>query len=129
MTYDEIKNYQKRNEVIQSINNEIEWLYGKVSSPNGHREGGCAKPGPGNPTAHNFARIESLKQKKEILEARQRSCESYVDELEDYRLACILRYKFLMGWTWESTALILTKTRSYNSLIETVKKHFATRAE
>lgn len=37
--------------------------------------------------------------------SRQEACETYVDGLEDYRVATILRYRYILGWTCATTAL------------------------
>lgn len=123
MTLEEIKTYQRRKEAIQAIDDEIEWIYGKVSSPNGNRSGG-APSSPGDPTAQKVNRIQRLKERRSSLVSRQEACETYVDGLEDYRVAAILRYRYILGWTWESTALRILGSPSYQSLIRAVHSHF-----
>lgn len=123
MTLEEIKTYQRRKEAIKSIDDEIEWIYGKVSSPNGNRSGGTPSS-PGDPTAHNVNRIQRLQERRASLVNRQEACEAYVDGLEDYRVATILRYRYILGWTWESTALRILGSTSYQSLIRAVHSHF-----
>jgi len=124
MTLEEIKKYQSRKVAIRAIDDEINWVYGKVSSPNGRMTPGSLSSSPSDPTAQKVRRIETLRARREILEKQQKDCEKYVDDLEDFRVAAILRYKYILGWTWENTAMMILGSTSYQPLIKRITAHF-----
>ena len=109
---------------IQSMQDEKEWIYGKVSSPNGRQTTGGFSSSPSDPTAMKVRRVEKLDNMIREKQELQLRCEQYVDDLPDGKLKLALRYRYILGWTWESTAQRINGSTSYQSLIKMVNGHF-----
>ena len=122
VTSNDIRQYQARKHQLQAIDDEIEWTYGKVSSPNGHRSGGSSSPG--DPTATKVRRVEALNERRQKILAKQKEVEDYVDALEDVEVSNIIRYRYIIGWTWENVAIRMRGSPNYQQLHRKVRRHF-----
>ena len=121
--YECLKQYKSRDIAIRTIEEEIEALYGHVPSPSFTRTGTSPKDGKRS-VEKTIRRVEKLRQKQDALIDLQERCEEYVDDLEDLHVSNILRYRYIMGLTWQNTARAMAGTEEYSHLMRAVRNYY-----
>jgi len=108
MTIEELKQYRGLCADIDAIWAELEAVYMPIRSPTGNTNEGHGTT-PGNPTEQAAFKamavqerlIDQLKEQERI----RLEIESWLMTVEDPELSALVRWHYIIGLTWEKTAL------------------------
>ncbi len=107
MTIETLEDYRGIVSEIRALNALIETLYDTRKSPNGREATGHGST-PSAPTEQAFRRIDALKAKRDSKrrewERAVQEIETWLDTVEDADVRSIVRWRFIMGYSWKRTS-------------------------
>ena len=119
MTVQELKQYGMIRANVEALRLQIQNLERPISSPNGNVSVGAGKssvPNPGNPTERAAFQIIELKEQLQEHEQKQRHAlieiEKWIMKLNNVEAEAIIRWHFILGYTWAETGTKLYKERN-----------------
>ena len=107
----DLKDYRHLVKEIRIIDEELEWIYFPVSSPNGYTSGSRSSE-PSDPTARAVRRAGKLKERRARLLAKVEAIDQWLLQLEDHHLAAICRARYILGRTWPEISMELCNSDS-----------------
>ena len=107
MTIETLEQYRGLIAEIKAMTAEINALYDVRKSPNGREPTGTSS-GPTAPTERAVARILELKEKqnakRDEWERAVQEIETWLETVEDADVRSIVRWRFIMGYSWKRTS-------------------------
>ena len=118
MTLETLRQYNAIMVDAEALQMQIRALEEPISSPNGNASvgaGASSVPVPGNPTEHAAFQIIELKEKLQKKERERREqlleIEKWMMKLNNVEAEAIIRWHFILGYTWAETGMKLYKER------------------
>ena len=119
----DLKDYRHLQKEIRTIDEELEWIYFPVSSPNGKTSGSRGSE-PSDPTARAVRKAARLKERRARLAAKVDAIDWWLLNLEDHQLAAICRARYVLGRTWSEISLEICGSGSEATSRSIVRRHF-----
>ena len=121
----DLKDYRHLQKEIRMIDEELEWIYFPVSSPNGNTTGSYSSD-PGDPTARAFRKAERLKERRARMVAKVDAIDKWLLQLEDHQLATICRAHYILGRTWTEISWQICGSNNPSTSRMVVTRYFGT---
>lgn len=109
ITLEDLRKYRHLLQDIRAIQEELRRIYLQSPAPSEVAGGKSSVPTPGDPTARKAMQaierkdqLEKLLQERDIQRGR---IEIFVDHLDDHHVAAILRWRYLLGYSWAETCM------------------------
>ena len=119
----DLKDYRHLQKEIRTIDEELEWIYYPVASPNGKTSGSRVSE-PSDPTARAVRKAARLKERRARLQAKVEAIDWWLLNLEDHQLAAICRARYVLGRTWSEISLEICGSGSEATSRSIVRRHF-----
>ena len=119
----DLKDYRHLLKEIRTIDEELEWIYFPVSSPNGKTSGSHGSE-PSDPTARAVRKAARLKERRARLQAKVEAIDWWLLNLEDHQLAAICRAHYVLGRTWPEISWEICGSSSPSTARMIVVRHF-----
>lgn len=107
MTIDTLEQYRDIITEIKALNAIIEAMYDTRKSPNGREPTGHGST-PSAPTEQAVRNINALKTKRDSRrrewERAVQEIETWLETVEDADVRSIVRWRFIMGYSWKRTS-------------------------
>lgn len=127
MTIEELEQYRGMYSEVQSITAEIESLYNPVASPNGKTDAGHGSV-PSSPTERAAMRIidrkRTLQEKQTAMMRVLDDIEAWLESVDDCELRALIRWYYILGYTWKATSLKVYGYSCYNRAYQRVHRYF-----
>lgn len=123
VTIRNLKDYRHLQKEIRMIDEELEWIYFPVSSPNG-KEFGTFSKDPGDPTVRAFKKAEKLRKLRASMVQKVEAVDQWLEELEDHQLAAICRARYILGRQWSEISWEICGSSSPSTARMIVVRHF-----
>lgn len=124
ITIVDLKDYRHIQREIKSIEAELEWIY-LPSSPSGNTSGAHSTT-PGDPTVRTWHHIQALQSRRERLQKKIDTIDSWILTLEDHQLAAIIRCRYIIGMSWEEVSRRICGSYNEATARSIVRRHFGT---
>lgn len=127
MTIDTLEQYRGIVSEIKSMDALINALYDTRKSPNGREPGGHGS-GPSAPTEQAVKRINRLKDKRDRKrtewEQAVHEIETWLDTVSDADIRSIIRWRYILGYSWKRTSREVFGTESYYRARKKLLRYF-----
>lgn len=129
MTIEKLKNLRGMISNVKALDEEIRALYSPISSPNGRVDsGGTRSNVPGDPTARSAMRIieirADLEVQREQMYALLQEVEKWLFTLDDSELVSIIRWHYILGYSWNKTNIKVFGRNDYDVSRKRVHRYF-----
>lgn len=126
MTLEELNRYRKLRREIRALEDQLDNLYATPLPSVGEKIG--SKPsGVSDPTKAQAMKAiqyqERLKAKRDMAEAELERIEAWMETVEDPEIRAIVRWRFVLGYSWDKTNMEAYGGRASDDLAK-VKLHF-----
>lgn len=119
----DLKDYRHLVKEIRTIDEELEWIYFPVASPNGKTSGSRGSE-PSDPTARAVRKAARLKERRARLQAKVEAIDWWLLNLEDHQLAAICRERYVLGKSWAEVSLDVCGSDNFSTARMIVVRHF-----
>lgn len=119
----DLKDYRHLVKEIRTIDEELEWIYFPVASPNGKTSGSRGSE-PSDPTARAVRKAAQLRERRARLAAKVEAIDQWLVELEDHQLAAICRARYVLGRNWSEISLEICGSGSEATARSIVRRYF-----
>lgn len=128
ITLSDLENYKGLASELEALQQERQWAYFPVSSPNGREVLGQRGNTPSDPTSAALRKLEKLderiEKKREEVAERLEAILDWLDAVEDAELRAIIHWHYLQGLDWQKTNLKVYGYRSYQACRKRVMRYF-----
>ena len=119
----DLKDYRHLQKEIRTIDEELEWTYYPVASPNGKTSGSRGSE-PSDPTARAVRKAARLKERRARLQAKVEAIDWWLLNLEDHQLAAICRARYVLGRPWSEISMEICGSGSEATSRSIVRRYF-----
>lgn len=119
----DLKDYRHLQKEIRTIDEELEWIYFPVASPNGKTSGSRGSE-PSDPTARAVRKAARLRERRARLAAKVEAIDQWLVELEDHQLAAICRARYVLGRSWAEVSMDVCGSDNFSTARMIVVRHF-----
>lgn len=128
ITLRDLENYKGMLSELEALEQERQWAYFPVSSPNGREQIGQRGNSVSDPTAAALDKLEKLdvritKKRDEVAE-QLAGILDWLDTVDDAELRAIIHWHYLQGYDWKKTNLKVYGYRSYQACRKRVMRYF-----
>ena len=128
ITLADLENYKGLASELEALQQERQWAYYPVSSPNGREVIGQRGNMPSDPTTASLRKLEKLderiEKKREEVAERLEAILDWLDAVEDAELRAIIHWHYLQGLDWQRTNLKVYGYKSYQACRKRVMRYF-----
>lgn len=108
-----LKDYKNMKLDLQSLDEERRYVYNTYRSPSFKSEGFGGAGNPSSPVERAQIQLQRIDDKRDKLITEMHEIEEHVEMVTDPRMRSILRYKYILCYSWESTASIMNMSESH----------------
>ena len=121
----DLKDYRHLLKEIRTIDEELEWIYFPVSSPNGKTSGSRGSE-PSDPTARAVRKAARLRERRARLAKKIDDVDWWLAHLDDHQLAAICRARYILGRQWSEISWEICGSDNISTARMIVTRHFGT---
>lgn len=121
----DLKDYRHIKKEIRMIDEELEWVYYPIASPNGKEPGSYSRD-PGDPTARAVRKAARLKERRARLSKKIDDVDWWLAHLDDHQLAAICRARYILGRQWSEISWEICGSDNISTARMIVTRHFGT---
>lgn len=125
VTISDLRDYRHLVKEIRLIDEELEWVYFPVASPNG-KESGTFSKDPGDPTVRAVKKAEKLRKLRASMVKKVEAVDQWLEELEDHQLASVCRARYVLGRPWAEISMKICGSDNISTARMIVTRHFGT---
>lgn len=127
ITLDDLKSFRGLSSELKALQEERDWLYYPVSSPNGKTDG-IHGSGPSDPTASAVRKIQQMDKRifERQTEIAQRLSEilTWMDSIDDAEIRAMIHWYYLIGDDWAMTCAKVYGYKSNQACRKRVMRYF-----
>lgn len=108
-----LKDYKNMKLNLQSLDEERRYVYNTYHSPSFRSDGFGGAGNSSSPVERAQIQLQRIDDKRNRLISQMHEIEEHVEAVSDQRMRSILRYKYILCYSWESTASIMNMSESH----------------
>lgn len=128
MTIEKLENYKGLVAEMHSLSESIDSLYDTYRSPQLMSDGGSHSMSVGSPTESAVNKIVTLKliysKKIEAASDLLLEVENWLSQVEDPEIRSIIRFHYVLGYSWQRTNVAVCGYPSYYSARKKIMRYF-----